>query len=327
MTDIFPFTIKDNGTLTKYHYDRKTVDLSPYNNIKRITSDAFKNCKELTEIILPESLISIEDRAFSECIKLKKIYFPQTLTDIKGNPFENTLWLKEKLTKDGFASVNKTLLAINKSIRDDSGIRDVERINFSVFSSYDKVKKIDLSNMKDLKYVEAFAFYSCPSLQSVVFSKSCSLRSIEYKTFYLCPNLEDVTLPDALENIDGFAFYGTKWFKRHSDNEDRFVRYKDLLVACISEAAEIDLSGEDIRVICSRAFQQKCITSVIMPKSLKKIMNNSFDLCLNLQNVDLPDDLEYIGDYAFANCNNLDICLPPKTVVKGTAFAECYKEE
>lgn len=62
--------------------------------VTAIEEEAFYRCEKLTNIILPESIVSIGNMAFGGCVKLTKIQLPQGITAIPSNMFTNCKSLK-----------------------------------------------------------------------------------------------------------------------------------------------------------------------------------------------------------------------------------------
>ena len=56
--------------------------------IKEIGNEAFKECLELTDIIIPDGIESIGASSFSGCESLKSIIIPQSVNEIKDKAFE-----------------------------------------------------------------------------------------------------------------------------------------------------------------------------------------------------------------------------------------------
>ena len=73
---------------------------------------------------------------------------------------------------------------------------------------------------------------------------------------------------------------------------------------------------------------QECdsLNKIVFPSTLKKIGNNSFSKCPKIENIDLPNNLEYIGEYVFSGLNSLtgDILIPNTVTHMGyKAFSDC----
>lgn len=328
---IIPFNITKDGVLTKYLYDRKVIDLSPYINIKIITRKAFEACKSLRELILPESVQVIENDSFHTCTSLETIRFPDKFINIEGNPFRNTKWLKFQMQSNGYAVVCKTLIAANDDVENIETL-DLIKINSSAFNSNSKIKKIDLSSMKNLRSIEPYSFYNCTELESMYLSPYCKVKHIDKQTFAFCSSLCDIVLPDGIENIYSDAFRKTPWLRACIKNFDGFevAVYNNLFLNYFGSDDRdsfktIDLNNiaPETDIICTRAFEWSGIKEIVFHDGLKKIMNNAFDSCYNLHYINIPPNIEYIGDNAFANCANLSVDLttfPMSTMISDTAF-------
>lgn len=98
-----PYFMVDDGVL--YSKDKRELLYCPKNfsgiyrvaeEVKRIGKSAFRNCNQLTEIVLPEGLEVIGDTAFYGCTQLKQISLPKSVSQIgayayKGCPLQGTL--------------------------------------------------------------------------------------------------------------------------------------------------------------------------------------------------------------------------------------------
>lgn len=95
---------------------------------------------------------------------------------------------------------------------------------------------------------------------------------------------------------------------------------------------EIDLSKVDIKPdFCSF---QNCINlkKVVLPDNLESIERNTFANCTSLKEINIPDSVYYIGEGAFYGCTSLkSITIPKRTRVSKGAFEGCpcnsYNEE
>ena len=72
-------------------------------------------------------------------------------------------------------------------------------------------------------------------------------------------------------------------------------------------------------------FASMAVTSVKLPKGLKRIGKAAFADCERLSSIDLPASLEAVGDYAFARCSLLSTVTLPASVteVGRGAFMRC----
>ncbi len=62
--------------------------------------NAFYECKNLKEIVIPEGITEIRENCFINCVNLERIYLPSTLKVIKTNAFKGCESLKEVIFND-----------------------------------------------------------------------------------------------------------------------------------------------------------------------------------------------------------------------------------
>ena len=123
------------------------------------------------------------------------------------------------------------------------------------------------------------------------------------------------------------------WYKVNKDETVTITRYlepdfedaKDVVIPNKVDGKKVvGITGyADVHSEYS-AFSTK-ITSVKLPKGVKKIGKNTFKGCTNLSSVSLPEEIKSIGDSAFENCDSLkSITLPQKvTTIGNSAFLSC----
>ena len=83
-------TMKNAGLINDADEWQKTiVDVKLGENIVSITTNAFENCSQLSNISLTNSVYSIGDNVFSNCYSLSGIKLPDNLSSIGQNAFSN----------------------------------------------------------------------------------------------------------------------------------------------------------------------------------------------------------------------------------------------
>lgn len=184
------YTVKVTGEINQYSLMRLaekiekantniTLDLSRTTGLDIIcgtkeNTSVFKNCKNLTSVVLPEGLVTIGAYTFAYCEALKAISFPKTLKTIGNNAFYYT-------------GLEKLILS------------NVEVIGKYAFGKCSSLSKI---NMSGVKTISSNAFSSCSSLVDIVIDA----QIIDYRAFEACNNLTSVTLSKSAKRIDGYAF-------------------------------------------------------------------------------------------------------------------------
>ena len=135
-----------------------------------------------------------------------------------------------------------------------------------------------------------------------------------------------ITLPDGLESIGNYAFYGCTSLAAidipasvTSIGENAFYGCTSLTAVTLHDGLES--IGNGVFRGCS------ALTSIDIPASVTSIGVNAFNGCSSLAAVTLPDGLESIGDNAFRVCSELtSIDIPASvTSIGAGAFYNCSR--
>ena len=223
-TEVSQYSFSECNELTE-------VDLSNCISLTSIGDQAFSFCSELTCIILPSSLISIEGAAFQGCYALAEVYNYSRLTISKGSTSNGSAGYYAKivynagdLTGEKPASRIKIIdnvqyyvygedfialtLAVSREsltmLTLDSRTTEIDQ---QAFRDCSGLTEVDLSNCRNLTSIGDEAFNSCSGLTSIDLSNCTSLISIGIETFYNCSGLTSITLSSSLTSIGIRAFY------------------------------------------------------------------------------------------------------------------------
>ena len=78
--------------------------------VTEIYANTFKDCSNLTEITIPDSITEIGDSAFEECSSLTEITIPDGVISIGQYAFKGTPWLENKQKENPLVIVNNILI-------------------------------------------------------------------------------------------------------------------------------------------------------------------------------------------------------------------------
>ncbi len=180
--------------------------------ITRIDNQGFKDKKDITKIILPDSCKVMWNNAFQGCTALETVGIPSTFTTFNsGNMFDGCSALKTIYFTDETPEIGTVHLP--------EAITDIKGLMFSGCSSIEKVIAPGVVSIGDR------AFYNCSSLTTVEISPSLSTMTSS-QNFRGCsalttvypagtpPVVGTVLLPDTLTEISGWgAFFECKSIK------------------------------------------------------------------------------------------------------------------
>lgn len=130
-----------------------------------IAQDAFRECKTLEYVSLPEGLISIDKNAFANCYELEEVVIPDSLTNISEKAFSNCVSLESIFIPSGVA-----------------------RIEYGAFQYCDELERVVISD--GVEFIGDSAFSFCTDIERIVIP--LSVRSIGNYAFSGCSELTEV---------------------------------------------------------------------------------------------------------------------------------------
>ena len=238
-----------NGVLYQYTGSDKVVVVPE----GVTTIGGFSDCKCITHVVLPDSVIHIGIGAFSGCTNLISINIPESVTSIGHSAFCDCSSLTDisvsNKNLDDIVIENYAFRGCN-GLADDKGFVEVGGILFdyvgknSIISIPAEIKKIGLTVFADHKEI---AEITLPE----------SVQSIGAQAFYGCEGLQRIQLPDNVLEIGDYAFHGC--------TNLRYISLSDNIQS-ISKTAFSELSF-DVRVPCwspalTRAFNDSYILRI-----------------------------------------------------------------
>lgn len=281
-----------------------------YKNLPVTTIDveAFCDCAEITDVIIPDSIATIKDEAFFRCTSLNNIVIPDSVVYIGDMAFENTAYF------DNQSNWEKDVLYINNYL-----IKAKE----SIEGTYE-IKP-------NTKLIAGGAFFDCFNLTNVKIPNT--VASICDDAFSGCSNITEIFIPDSVNNIGFTAFYDCTSLESiivdaknetyHSTTNCLIeTESKTLLLGCKNSiipndgsvvviesysfyrCKELDtvIIPDTITEIGSSAFYGTGIESITIPSSVVTIGRNAFNGS-QLSTIVIADDVKYIGADAFDRCD------------------------
>lgn len=171
----------------------------------------------------------------------------------------------------------------------------IDEIGNSAFSSCSSLIKVSLPN--NLKKIGDFSFDGCRSLINI--SLPNSLKHIGDYAFRYTP-ITNIVIPENVDSIGGLAFYGCQNLMEVTLPTS--LQYLDC--RCFESCAlkRIDLSNTMIKSIEPACFSNcKSLEEVILPEDLHSIGWEAFNGCSQLAKFNVPEGVELIEKFAFAN--------------------------
>lgn len=221
----------------------------------------------------------------------KVVIIPDGVKEIGGGEF---------LANNGL-NYNST---ITKVIIPDS----VTKIGMAAFYMNSGLLEIDIPD--SVTIIGPSAFGSCISLTEIIIPKS--VTTIDNSAFMFCENLLEINVPESVTTIGGNAFLGTPWLdSKRADVETGLVIVNNILIDARNAKGEV-IVPEGVIKVADSGMSFSPITKVTLPKTLNEIGKGAFSACVNLKEVHMKDNVAIIGDYAFEDCDSLEVLQLPK---------------
>ena len=172
------------------------------NNTNGFNEGAFKDCAGITEVVIPNTVITIGSGTFRNCTGLKSIVIPDSVTSIDSNAFGGcsgmtSVTFSKHLTSIGYSAFSNCTGLKNVELPDS-----VTTLGEYAFERCSGIKDLTLSN--SLSKISRYAFADCSGLVNVKLPES--VTTIEYCAFENCGRLQKILIPDSVASIHDGAF-------------------------------------------------------------------------------------------------------------------------
>lgn len=170
--------------------------------VTTIEYQAFKDCTELTSVVMPDTVTTISHAAFSGCANLVSVRMPDTLHTIRNNVFQYCPKLSDCALPTGLTSLGTNTFVgcfALTHMRIPGGLNSIPWATFYGCSG--------LTSVTIPEHVTSLGmncFYQCHKLPAI--DLPASLTHIGSWAFHQCYGLEQVSIPDGVTLIESRAF-------------------------------------------------------------------------------------------------------------------------
>jgi len=273
----------------------------------------------ITDLVIPDSICSLNYYSFANCTSLRTITFPSEDIKLSDN-YENLFLNCNNLTFNTYDnakylgnSTNPYMYLIkptSTSITSCVIHEDTKVIGYDPFRACKSLTSVTFSS--SVKYVGNFAFYGCSGLTAVHASSLEDWMDISFPDFYggsplnnahhLYVNGSEVTsvvIPEGTKTVGAYAFGGAR------------------------NITNISLPST-LKSIGSNAFYGCGITSITLPSGLTTIRGEAFSGCSGLTSIVIPASVIYMEYGVFSGTGLISVTiLNPNIDMSTSSFAGC----
>lgn len=274
--------------------------------VTEIGTGAFKNCPDVEELVLPESLECLESFAFAGLSSLKKINIPEKIHCITDNAFLKCYSLEEIVLHGSVYVIEQFAFAFCKSLKRIDIPASVVILAPNAFLACESLECITVDKDNEFFHSENNCLILTEKKELLLACKNSvipdggSVTRILNSAFHSCIGLTDVYIPAAIDFIAPNPFSNCRNLNTFTVDKDN-AKYEVRGNALVEKETGTLISGCKNTVIPSDG-------------SIKAIADFAFMGCTGLVSIEIPESVTYIGDCAFFGCEDLESVFVAKGV-------------
>ncbi len=268
---------------------------------------AFYNCKSLKNLMLSESVTTIGWDAFEKCTSLSSINIPDSVTSLDSGAFYGCTNLKYAVQGNCYYLGNDNnpyLVLCSASSKSTTYVTISSQTRFIHSQAFDECTSLtSITIPSSVTSIGAYAFSNCTNLANVTISKG--VKTIELLAFNGCTSLRSISLPNSVACVGQGAFSGCTNLKTVSIPDSVtswengvFSGCSNLEYTIYGNCYYLGNANNPYLVLCS--VWSRSVTTVSIPSRTRFIESYAFEECTSLTSVNIPDSVMSIGYSAFS---------------------------
>ena len=291
-----PFVIS-GYSLTEYRGKDKVVEIPDDKMVMYIAEDAFKDNSTMEELVIPKTVININEQAFYNCTALKRVYLvsrdkmPIPDADLKlvyRSAFEGCTALEMV----DLTNVKVITLAVNafKGCSSLSEIKNMKAIGTAFSGAFDGCSSLTSVDLTGMQVAGVGVFRNCSKINDVQTGRFTAIGDYMFEG---CDALKSIVLNNTY--IGTAAFAGCKNLSNVTINGVAGESYVIGNEAFNNSGLKSITFGSDctVRKIGDKAFAKTKLTSILLPNGLTEIGANTFAGTVTLSKITLPASFSF----------------------------------
>lgn len=315
-----------------------------HDNVNYIGSYAFANCSHLKSIEIPDSVDSIGVGVFDYCESLENVVLPDSFDTIPEGTFRGCSSLKVINWPAELTSIGSWAFAYCDSLESVEFPSTLRIISTRAFTDCFSLSDVNLNEGLTAIYSDTFS--ACKPLASIVIPSSVTMIGTDVFNFSSSPfiiygEIGSYAEQYASEHDIIFAEIGSEAavftddsglvYSIDADNQITILTYegeeenltipkeiRNLPVVklqtkafCNNSVLRNVIINAEVSEISEGCFYDcRSLETITLPSSVIAIKDNAFQGC-GFTEIQLPDDLQKIGNFSFYNCYNLKKSISP----------------
>lgn len=285
------------------------------NTVTAIPDYGFSWCAGIQSVVIPDTVKSIGDMAFYGSASLDTVSLGGGITEIGFGVFANCSELASITVPSGIKTIGPMAFALCDALETVTVSDTVTTISESAFTSCMSLSGITVSPDNAVYYAEGNCLIERNTRRLVLGCKTSvipnGVATISEQAFKDCVGLTTLSIPDSVTAIDPRSFEGCHSLSTVTVTEGNAVYRSE--GNCI-----IEKSTNTLVLGCG---------NIDIPDSVRKIGDFAFVGYKGITETVIPDGVSAIGERAFSGCVTLTKIMIPDSVtsVGVGAFENCSK--
>lgn len=283
-----------------------------------IAADAFKDCSNITSLVISDGIQRIGENAFWYCTNITSLSLPSSLTEIGESSFRGLEKLKYLTIPGSLIDLPLQSFSLCHNLESIVIEEGVERIGaYALEEAFNALEYVEIPN--SVTAIEGYAFRKC-NFEEIHFNGT----KAEWNAIYLDETWNDGNCAERVICTDGSIPL------KETDGYFSITNNGTLFCSDISELPSVfeipSIVGTiSVNSLSSELFKGASFSSVVVPEGVTFIGDYCFANCSELESVSLPSTLTTISHYAFSYCPKLETITIPDGVIDlhGGSFFEC----
>ncbi len=274
--------------------------------------------KSLTELTIPSThggraVTEIAGNAFRNCKKLASVKVPDSVKHIGKDAFSGTAIVPE-VSDNGYSTIDGWVVSITDAVKTAEVVKLSKDIRGVAYNVYDGIAAKSVEFDGDIS-----------DWCNIKFSTGLSNPLAISKTLVIDGSaVTDLVIPETVKEVPFAAFYGS------NISSIDFGSVTEIGDGAFSDCKSLTkvVIPQSVVTVGSTAFQGcEKLADVTIGEGVKEIGNGAFMKCAELKEIVLPAAVEVMGAYVFDGCDKLGSVTVKGKAKRGAKWAETWASD
>lgn len=264
--------------------------------VTSIGNNAFRDCKYLKSVSIPDDVTNIGNYAFHMCSVLASLEIPNSVSNIGSSAFEGCQALSSINIPTSLTTIESSAFEYCINLTSLTIPSNIICIGPRAFHRCSGLTSVSIS--ENVTSIEKAAFYGCAALTSITIPNK--VTTIGEGAFEGCDALTTVTIPSSVTTIGSSAFFFCNLLEK--------VIVEDITSWC---GITFESQSSNPLYNAKHLFSDESteITELVIPNMVTSIGNYAFIGCNSLTSVTIPNSVKNIGSSAFQFSNTSGVVI------------------